>query len=109
MIETLISAGVTLLICMINNYYQQMQHKAQLQQQREEAEEQRKLQLKEAKDQHDETIKLVLWRLEQLEVKQDRYNNVIQRTYELEKSEEILETKLKATNDEVKRLAHFHE
>lgn len=54
-------------------------------------------------------VSLIEYRLEQLEKKQDKYNGVIERTYELEKKEEVLETELEATNKEVKRLGHFHE
>ncbi len=54
-------------------------------------------------------VSLIEYRLEQLEKKQDKYNGVIERTYELEKKEEVLEAELEATNKEVKRLGHFHE
>ena len=54
-------------------------------------------------------VSLIEYRLEQLEKKQDKYNGVIERTYELEKKEEVLEAELEATNKEVQRLGHFHE
>lgn len=98
MIEALIAAGATLLVCLVNNIFNQQRFEAQLKQSREEA----------AK-RHEETISLISYRLDQLEKKQDKYNGIICRTYELEKKEEVLEAELEATNREVKRLGHFHE
>lgn len=95
--EALIAAGATLLVCLINNHYQHKQFKTQVQQQREETEQK-----------HNETISLVTYRLEQLEKKQDRYNNIISRTYELEKSEKILEEKMKVVNHRVDDLEQFN-
>ena len=84
--EALIAAGATLLVCLINNHYQQ----------------------KQSDKKHDETISLVTYRLEQLEKKQDRYNNIISRIYELEKSEKILEEKMKVVNHRVDDLEQFN-
>ena len=95
--EALIAAGATLLVCLINNHYQHKQFEAQVQQQREESEQK-----------HNETISLVTYRLEQLEKKQDRYNNIISRTYELEKLEKILEEKMKVVNHRVDDLEQFN-
>ena len=95
--EALIAAGATLLVCLINNHYQHKQFEAQVQQQREESEQK-----------HNETISLVTYRLEQLEKKQDRYNNIISRTYELEKSEKVLEEKMKVVNHRVDDLEQFN-
>lgn len=98
MIEALIAAGATLLVCLVNNIFNQQRFEAQLKQSRDEA----------AK-RHEETISLISYRLDQLEKKQDKYNGIIGRTYELEKRGEVLEAELEATNREVKRLGHFHE
>ena len=98
MTEALIAAGATLLVCLVNNIFNQQRFEAQLKQSREES----------AK-RHEETISLISYRLDQLEKKQDKYNGIISRTYELEKKEEVLEAELEATNREVKRLGHFHE
>ena len=98
MIEALIAAGATLLVCLVNNIFNQQRFEAQLKQSRDEA----------AK-RHEETISLISYRLDQLEKKQDKYNGIIVRTYELEKRGEVLEAELEATNREVKRLGHFHE
>lgn len=48
------------------------------------------------------TTALIAYRLEQLEEKVNKHNNVIERTYELEKSKALFE-------ERVNRLEHFHE
>lgn len=86
MIEAIISAAAAILVCMINNHCQNKRTEAQ----------------------HKETISLVLYRLEQLEKKQDKYNNVISRTYELEKSEAVLVEEMKVANHRIEDLEQFH-
>lgn len=44
---------------------------------------------------------LISYRLEQLEEKVNRHNSVVERTYELEKQEELLEEKLKVANHRI--------
>ena len=51
---------------------------------------------------------LIAYRLEQLEDKVNKHNNVIERTYLLEKSEEILEEKIKTVNRRIEDLEQFH-
>ena len=51
---------------------------------------------------HRKTTALVAYRLEQLENKVNEHNQVIERTYELEKSKALFE-------ERVHRLEHFHE
>lgn len=62
-IAALISGGVTLAICLINNEYQQ----------------------RDAKEQHDTTIKLIEYRIEELTTKVEKHNNLIERTIILER------------------------
>lgn len=84
--EALIAAGATLLVCLINNYYQQKQQDQK----------------------YEETINLVLYRLEQLEKKQDLHNNAVQRLYEVETKLAIEEEKIKVANNRIKDLEGFH-
>lgn len=86
MIEAIISAAAAILVCMINNHCQNKRTEAQ----------------------QKETVNLVLYRLEQLEKKQDKYNNIIFRTYELEKSEAVLEEEIKVANHRIDDLEQFH-
>lgn len=49
---------------------------------------------------------LIAYRLEQLEEKVNRHNSVIERTYQLEKQEELLEEKIKVANHRIDDLEH---
>lgn len=79
MIEALITGGVAILVCMINNFYQQ----------------------KAVEEKHDETISLIEYKLEQLEKKQDLHNNAVTRLYEVEKRLGIDEEKIKVANHRI--------
>jgi len=52
--------------------------------------------------------KLTSYRLEQLEKKVEAHNNLIARTYKLEKEEKIVEEKIKVINHRIEDLEHFH-
>lgn len=77
--EALITAAVTLAVCLINNHFQQ----------------------KQVEKKHDETVGLVTYRLEQLEKKQDLHNNAVIRLYEVEKRLGIDEEKIKVSNHRI--------
>ena len=95
--EALIAAGATLLVCLINNHYQQQRFEAQVQQQREESEQK-----------HNETISLIDYKLEQLTKKVDLHNNAVERLYEVEKRLGIDEEKIKVSNHRIDDLEQFH-
>lgn len=57
---------------------------------------------------HNKTVSLIEYRLQQLEAKQDKYNGIISRTYELEKNEAILEEEMKVANHRIDDLEQFH-
>lgn len=82
MIEALITGGVAILVCMINNFYQQ----------------------KAVEKKHNETISLIEYKLEQLEKKQDLHNNAVTRLYEVEKRLGIDEEKIKVANHRIEDL-----
>ena len=82
MIEALITGGVAILVCMINNFYQQ----------------------KAVEKKHNETISLIEYKLGQLEKKQDLHNNAVTRLYEVEKRLGIDEEKIKAANHKIEDL-----
>ena len=79
MAEALITGGVAILVCMINNFYQQ----------------------KAVEKKHNETISLIEYKLEQLEKKQDLHNNAVTRLYEVEKRLGIDEEKIKVANHRI--------
>ena len=75
-ISALIAAGAAIVVCMINNHHQQ------------EA----------TRKQHDETITLIDYRLQQLEKKVDLHNNAVERLYVVENKLGIDEEKIKVCN-----------
>lgn len=95
--EALIAAGATLLVCLINNHYQQKQFEAQVQQQREETEQK-----------HNETISLIDYKLEQLTNKVNLHNNAVERLYQVEKKLGIDEERIKVANNRIKDLEEIH-
>lgn len=75
-LASLISALSAIVVCMINNHFQnQKVQKA-----------------------HNDNIVLISYRLEQLEHKVDKHNNLIERTYELERKTSVLEEKQAVAN-----------
>lgn len=53
--------------------------------------------------------KLTNYRLEQLENKVNKHNNIIERTYELETKEKILEEQIKVANHRINDLENIQE
>lgn len=54
------------------------------------------------------STKLTSYRLEQLEKKVEKHNNIIERTYKLEEEEKITEEKIKVINHRIDDLEHYH-
>ena len=54
------------------------------------------------------TVRLTTYRLEQLEKKVDKHNNVVERVYILEKHEEVVEEKIKTANHRIDDLEEYH-
>lgn len=79
LLASLISAGAALVVCLINNHFTRM----------------------ESEKKHEANIMLISYRLEQLEKKVDIHNNVIDRTYELEKRADVAEEKIKVANNRI--------
>lgn len=48
--------------------------------------------------------KLITYRIEQLEIKVNKHNNLIERTYELETKEKVLEEQIKVANHRISDL-----
>lgn len=84
--QALIAAAATLLVCLINNHYQQ----------------------KQADKKHDETIGLIDYKLEQLTKKVELHNNAVERLYEVEKRLGIDEEKIKVSNHRIEDLEQIH-
>lgn len=52
--------------------------------------------------------KLTTYRIEQLEKKVEKHNNVIERVHELEKEKAVFEEELKVANNRIKDLEQYH-
>lgn len=52
--------------------------------------------------------RLTLYRIEQLEKKVEKHNNLVERTYHLEEAEAVLEEKMRVANHRIDDLEHFH-
>lgn len=83
-IAALISAASAVLVCIINSNAQHHKLLAEL-------------------DKRDE---LQAYRIDQLEKKVDKHNQVIDRTYKLEQDELLIEEKIKVANHRIEDLEH---
>ena len=52
--------------------------------------------------------KLVIYRIEQLEKKVEKHNNVLERVYILEKDEAVIKEEIKVVNHRIEDLEDFH-
>ena len=81
-LASIITGVVAIIVCMINNHFQN---------------------IKTAKS-HNDNIVLISYRLEQLEQKVDKHNNLIDRTYDLERRADVMEEKQKVANNRISDL-----
>lgn len=86
MIEAIITGVVAIVVCMVNNIYQR----------------------KAADKQHNITIELIEYKLDQLTHKVDLHNNAVERLYEVERKLGIDEEKINVVNHRIEDLEQFH-
>lgn len=84
MVEAVITGIVAIVVCMVNNLYQS----------------------KAVKTQHEKTIALIDYKLEELTQRVDKHNNVVERVYKLEQQNEVQEEKIKVANHRIDDLEH---
>lgn len=53
--------------------------------------------------------KLVVYRIEQLEKKVEKHNNVVERVFSLEKDKDLIEEEIKTANHRIDKLEDSHE
>lgn len=82
MVEAIISAGATLVVCLINGHFQQ----------------------KATEKKHEETITLIDYKLDELTKRVDKHNNVIERTYQLEEQQAVTNEKIRVVNHRIEDL-----
>lgn len=81
-ITSFISAAAAIIVCMVNNHFT----------------------MKRTEKAQQDNIVLISYRLEQLEQKVDRHNNLIARTYDLERRADVMEEKQKVANNRISDL-----
>lgn len=78
-VASLISALAAIAVCMINNHFQDAK----------------------VQKAHNDNIVLIDYRLQQLERKVDAHNNLVSRTYELERRADVMEEKQTVANHRI--------
>ena len=84
MIEAIITGIVGIVVCMINNAFQQ----------------------KRADEQHNTTVTLIEYKLDQLTKKVELHNNAVERLYAVEKKCEVYDEKFRVANHRIDDLEH---
>lgn len=84
MIESIITGVVAIIVCMINNAYQR----------------------RASEKQHNITIELIEYKLDQLTKKVELHNNAVSRLYEVEKKCEVYDEKFRVANHRIDDLEH---
>lgn len=84
MIGELIAGAAAIIVCMINNVWQR----------------------RAAERQHNITIELVEYRLDQLAKKVDLHNNAVERLYKVEEKVALHDERLKVANHRIEDLEH---
>lgn len=79
MLEAIITGIVAIVVCVISNVYQS----------------------KATQQQHNKTIALIDYKLEELTKRVDKHNNVIERTYKLEEMTALQELAIKVANHRI--------
>lgn len=97
MIEAIITGVVAIAVCMINNAWQQKR-----------ADKQHQATMAATEKQHDTTIKLIEYKLDQLTKKVDLHNNAVDRLYKVEKQLGIDEEKINVANHRIDDLEQYH-
>ena len=82
----MITGVVAILVCMINNYCQS----------------------KKADEQHQTTVALIEYKLDQLTDKVEKHNNAVERLYIVERKLDVDEEKLKVINRQIDDLEQYH-
>lgn len=85
MTEAIITGIVAIVVCMLNNIYQS----------------------RAVKNQHEKTIALIDYKLEELTKRVDKHNNVVERVYELGQKLEVQEERIRVANHRIDDLEHM--
>lgn len=110
-LSAIISGAVTLVVCILNNNYQRKRDEKTREAAKEQEQADITVHLEEIKDAQNDSktqiqneIEMVKYQLSELTKRVEKHNNVIERTYELEKRTEIQEEKILVANHRIKDL-----
>lgn len=78
-ITGLLSAAASIVVCLINNHYQQT----------------------EVEKKHETQLTLIEYKIEELRKAVEKHNSIVERTYELEKKAEVVEEQIKVANHRI--------
>lgn len=81
-ISAILSAASAIFVCLINNHYQRI----------------------EADKKHEAAIMLINYQIEELKKAVEKHNNIVERTYELEKRQSVSEEQIKVANHRIEDL-----
>ena len=97
MIEAIITGVVAIAVCMINNSWQSKR-----------ADRQHQATMEAAEKQHNTTIALVEYKLDQLTKRVEKHNGLVERLYEVERKLGIDEERINVANHRIDDLEQFH-
>ena len=110
-LSAIISGAVTLVVCLLNNNYQRKRDEKTREAAKEQEQADITVHLEEIKDAQNDSktqiqneIEMVKYQLSELTKRVEKHNNVIERTYELEKRTEIQEEKIRVANHRIEDL-----
>lgn len=95
MIEAIITGVVAIIVCMVNNICQ-----------RRSADKQHLATMRAAEEQHNTTIALIEYKIDQLTHKVDLHNNAVERLYAVERKCEVYDERFKVANHRIDDLEH---
>lgn len=101
-ITAVISAAATLIVCLINNHFQRKRDESARAREKEQQQADLTAHLEKIiANQIRNEIGMVEYKLSELSKHVEKHNNVIERTYELEKRTELQEEKIKVANHRI--------
>lgn len=98
MIEAIITGVVAIIVCMVNNAWQSKR-----------ADKQHQATMDAAEKQHNTTIALIEYKLDQLAKKVDLHNNAVQRLYKAEQTIAVQTEQIKVANHRIEDLERARE
>lgn len=97
----LVSAIVTLLVCLINNYVTLTKSKAELREHDKDLQKEFERHAQEIQAMHSQALAIMEVKIDALQKSVEKHNNVIERVYALERDKEVFNEQLKVANHRI--------